>query len=291
MKKRLLYIALIPVLVACDNEYFAGHVTSEGAGSELVLTANITSALTPSASFAAGDTIAITTSYYDQSSLNRFYTTDGSRQFSALDGIGTYLKGNGMLNAYYPAGGVDGVEPTIELSTLDQANKTNLYFAQVPISRTEGKVDLSFRHMLGRLTCTIKTAPEESIHRIVLNGFYHTATVDPYTWSVTLTDAPAAYIVDEEGITSFSVDLIPQTVEAEAVIPAELTLIGDVRSYSVLLGTLPIVSDEVVNAVVDITTDVTTVSFSGYGMSWTNYEDKFANGINFSTDSIAWHQH
>ncbi len=279
------------VCTSCDNEYFAGHVTTDGAGAKLELTADITSVLTPSASFAAGDSIAVTTSYYDQSSLNRFYTTTDGTNFASADSVNMYVKGKGYLLAYYPATGIDGVEPVIELATLNQAAKTDYLFARTPVSREEGNVRLSFRHALGRLNTTIKTAPEEHIRRVVVSGFYHTATVDPYSWAITLTDAPQSYIMDGTDITSFSLDLIPQTVAAEAVIPAELTLIGNIRSYTVPLGTLPVASDEIVTATVDITSDVATVSFSGYGMTWTNYEDKFTNGISFTTDSIAWRQH
>lgn len=288
----ILYFALCALsLGACSDGHFAGQVTTDGAGSKLVLSANITSVLTPSATFSEGDTIAITTSYYDQSSLNRFCRTGDGKTFVTVDGKDTYVKGNGFLSAYFPAVGNDGVEPVITLATLDQHAKTDYLFARTPITRTEGNLSLTFRHALGRLSVSIKTAPEEHIHRVVLNGFYHNATVDPYTWAVTLTDAPEAYVLDGTDITSFSLDLIPQTVNKEAVIPAELTLIGDIRSYTVALGTLPVASDEIVAATVDITSDVTTVSFSGYGMTWTNYEDKFANGISFTTDSIAWRQH
>ena len=283
--------AIAVLFPSCDSEYFAGHVTTAGAGSQLNLTADITSVLTPSASFAAGDSIAVTTSYYDQSSLNRFYTTSDGLNFKAADDVNMYVKGNGVLSAYYPAIGTDGVEPVIELATLDQAAKTDYLFARTQISREEGNVRLSFRHALGRLNATIKAASEEHIRRVVVSGFYHTATVDPYSWAITLTDAPQSYILDGTDITSFSLDLIPQTVAAEAVIPAELTLIGEIRSYTVALGTLPVASDEIVTATVDITSDVATVSFSGYGMTWTNYEDKFTNGISFTTDSIAWRQH
>ena len=283
--------AIAVLFPSCDSEYFAGHVTTAGVGSQLNLTADITSVLTPSASFAAGDSIAVTTSYYDQSSLNRFYTTSDGLNFKAADDVNMYVKGNGVLSAYYPAIGTDGVEPVIELATLDQAAKTDYLFARTQISREEGNVRLSFRHALGRLNATIKAASEEHIRRVVVSGFYHTATVDPYSWAITLTDAPQSYILDGTDITSFSLDLIPQTVAAEAVIPAELTLIGEIRSYTVALGTLPVASDEIVTATVDITSDVATVSFSGYGMTWTNYEDKFTNGISFTTDSIAWRQH
>ena len=291
-RNSILYFVLGALsLGACSDGHFAGQVTTDGAGSRLVLSANITSVLTPSATFSAGDTIAITTSYYDQSSLNRFYRTGDGKSFVSTNGKDTYVKGNGYLTAYYPATGENGTEPIIELATLNQDAKTDYLFARTPITRTEGNISLTFRDALGRLSVSIKTAPEEHIHRVVLNGFYHNATVDPYTWAITLTDAPEAYVLDGTDITSFSLDLIPQTVEKDAVIPAELTLIGDIRSYTVALGTLPVASDEIVTATVDITTDEATVSFSGYGMTWTNYEDKFANGISFTTDSIAWRQH
>lgn len=284
-------LAIAILFPSCDSEYFAGHVTTDGAGQKLILTADITSVLTPSASFAAGDTIAITTSYYDQSSLNRFFTTADGKQFAPADNRNMYVKGNGFLSAYYPAMGADGVEPVLNLATLNQSAKTDILFARAPITKTDGNIRLSFRHVLGRLNTTIKTAPEEHIHRILLSGLYHTAKMDPYTCEITLTDAPQTYLLDGSDITSFSLDLIPQKLDTAAAIPAELTLIGDIRSYTVALGSWPIVSDEVVNATIDITSDIATVSFSGYGITWTNYEDKFTNGVQFTTDSVAWHLH
>lgn len=289
----ILYVVLCTLFLcsACSGGHFAGEVTYDGAGLKLVLSADITSVLSPSASFDAGDTIAITTSYYDQSSLNRFYTTADGRTFNPLDSVDMYVKGNGYLSAYYPVSGTDGVEPALSLSTLDQAKKTDYLFASAPITKTEGAVRLSFRNVLGRFNATIKTAPEEHIHRILLTGFYHTASMNPYTAEITLTDAPQTYILDGTDISSFSLDLIPQTVNAEAVIPAQVTLIGDIRDYTVSLGSWPIASDEIVTATIDISSDIATVTFSGYGITWTNYEDKFTNGIHFSADSVAWHQH
>lgn len=290
-----LYLVLCPLVlfVACnDDSYLGGHSTTEGAGVQAKVTAVSVSEQTPAITWSEGDCIALTTSYADSYSLNRIYQSgaDG-RTFTVQTGLPLYIKGNGTISAYAPVVGYDGTEPVIELSTTDQSAITDFIFATEEISRSSADVQLRFRRFHSKLHTTIKTADIEHIRKVVLSGFSHEASVDPYTWTVTSASAAADYsLISATDITSFDLTLIPQTIAADAVVPAQITLIGLNRSYELLLGNISLESDITLSMAIDVSTPEPTIAFSTDGVTWTNYEDKQSDGIGFdpSNDDSPW---
>ena len=284
-------LSFVFCLSSCqDDSYLGGHFTTEGQGTQAKVTAVSVSEQTPAIAWSEGDVIALTTSYADTYSLNRFYAcgADG-RTFAAQAGVPVYIKGNGYLTAYAPVVGTESAEPVIELNTANQTAVTDYIFAKEAISRSQADVQLRFRHVHAYLHTTIKTADSEHIRKIVLSGFSHEASVDPYTWDVTLTSAAADYTLSAASdITSFDLTLIPQTVAEDAVVPAHIVLIGTNRSYELALGTITLESDKTLNMAVDVSTPEPTVAFSTDGVTWTNYEDKLTNGIDFESDTVRW---
>ena len=253
------------------------------------VTAVSVSEQTPAIAWTQGDVIALTTSYADKYSLNRFYecAADG-RMFTVQSGAPVYIKGNGFLCAYAPVVGTDGSEPVIELNTANQTAITDYIFAKEPISPSQAAVQLRFRRVYSRLHTTIKAADTEHIRKIVLSGFSHSATVNPYTWDITPDAASAYTMASATDITSFDLTLIPQTITAEAVVPAHIVLIGTNRSYELPMGAVALESDKTLSMTIDVSTPEPTVAFSTDGVTWTNYEDKQTNGVGFESDTVRW---
>ena len=291
MKKISLYLLCIVGLAACkDDSYLGGHFTTDGKGVQAQVTAVSVSEQTPAIAWTQGDVIALTTSYADNYSLNRFYecAADG-RTFTVLSGVPVYIKGNGFLCAYAPVVGIDGSEPVIELNTANQTAIIDYIFAKEPISPSQATVQLRFRRVYSRLHTTIKTADTEHIRKIVLSGFSHEASVNAYTWEIIGLSAAADYtMASTTDITAFDLTLIPQTVNAEAVIPAHIVLIGTNRSYELPMGEVTLESDMTLSMAIDVSTPEPTVAFSTDGVTWTNYEDKQTNGVGFESDTVRW---
>jgi len=273
MKRISLYVLCLIGMASCqDDSYLGGHYTTDGQGVQANVTAVSASEQTPAIAWTEGDLIALTTSYEDSYSRNRFYTcaADG-RTFTAQAGLPVYIKGKGYLCAYAPVAGTDGAEPVIELNALNQAAIIDYIFAKEPISPTQADVQLRFRRVHSRLRATIKTAETEQIHKIVLSGFSHTASVNPYSWELTLTSAAADLtMTDEAGIKSFELKMIPQTVDTAAVVPAQVVLIGTNRSYAIPMGTVTLESDKTLQMDIDVSSPEPTVAFSADGVTWTD---------------------
>jgi len=292
MKRIYLYLlSFVFCLSSCkDDSYLGGHSTTDGKGVQAKVTAVSVSQQTPAIAWKEGDVIALTTSYADTYSLNRFYdcAADG-RTFTVHAGVPVYIKGNGFLCAYAPVSGTDGAEPVIELNTTNQQTVTDIIFAKEPISPNQADVQLRFRRVYSCLHTTIKTAHTEHIRKVELSGFYHTATVNPYTWDITASSAAADYtMISSTDITSFDLTLIPQEVSADAVVPAHIVLIGTNRSYELPMGSVTLESDKTLSMAIDVSTPEPTVAFSTDGVTWTNYEDKLANGVAFDSDTVRW---
>jgi len=291
MKRTFLYILCFIGITSCrDDAYLGGHFTTDGQGVQARVTAVSVSEQSPAIAWSDGAQIALTTSYADIYSLNRIYdcAADG-RTFTVHDGLPVYIKGEGYLCAYAPVVGQDGEEPVIELNTTNQQAITDYIFAKEPVSPSQADVQLRFRRAYSRLHTTIKTADTEHIHKVVLSGFSHTALVDPYTWDITASSAPADYtFTSAADITSFDLTLIPQTVIAEEVIPAQVVLIGTNRSYELSMGAVTLESDKTLTMDIDISTPEPTIAFSTDGVTWTNYEDKLGNGVAFESDTVRW---
>ena len=290
-----LYIVLSPFVLftGCYPDYLGGHYVEDGRGEKAVLTGVVESAIEPDRHWNAGDRISVTTSYYDQSALNRIYTcAEDGLSFTPDTEIPIYIKGTGLLLAYYPVQGADGAEPeALSLSTSDQSHLTSYLFAREPIKLGDSAVRLRFHHILGQLQVNItKLLPGEEIKTVVLKGFYHGASVDPYSWDIYLgNNTPQDYMLtSSEPLTSFRLALIPQTVAAEAAEPAYLSLVGTLRTYDVALGNVLIESDRLLTASVDISGAAPTVDFTYDEAVWTDYEEKFKNSITFGSDTAQW---
>ena len=132
-----LYIVLCPFVLftGCYADYLGGHYVEDGRGQQAVLTGIVQSSLEPNRQWKAGDQVAVTTSYYDQSALNRIYTcAEDGQSFTPDTKVPIYIKGTGLLLAYYPVQGADGSEPeALSLSTVDQSKPTSYLFAREPI--------------------------------------------------------------------------------------------------------------------------------------------------------------
>ena len=276
----LCILCSVLLLASCNqDDYLGGHYTTEGQGTQARIAAQT-----------APQQIAVTTSYQDAGSLNRFYdrSEDGTN-YIVHTGLPIYIKGEGSLVAYAPVIGIDGEEPAIELDASDQQNIIDYVYATAPVTREQADVQLRFRHIYSRLHTSIKTASTEHIRKVILSGLSQTAIVNPYTWELTSLSAPADYtIVSSTDILAFDLTLIPQVVDSNSVVPAQLVIIGTNRYYEVDLGSITLISDEDPALTIDLTAPVPTVAFSSDGVTWTNYEDKMVNGVGFQTDSVRW---
>lgn len=259
-------------LVACSNEdYLGGHYVTDGAGTLMNVTAQIAAQTDPSLAWAEGDKIGIATTYgqYDATARNREYDcqADG-KTFVQATGYPIYVKGNTDIVAYYPFDGNEGAEPTITLDTRNQATIKDYLFAKASgVTPTNGgNVNLMFDYALARLTLTVKAPVGETITGCRLSGFAQQATVDPYTLNMTL-DAPEDLVIVPSGNT-LSVKLIPQTVGADAAIPARLVLVGTFRSYSIDMSKLTLTGGTLVQATVDVTDGVGNIEFVANKPAW-----------------------
>lgn len=274
MKKRIYSIicAALVLLAGCnDPDYLGGHFTEDGAGAKLELTSVIASTLTPSLAWKDGDTIAVTTGYTDTYSNNRFFQcqSDG-KTFLSLSKYPVYIKGKTTLVGYYPVTGVQGEEPMISFNTNDQSTLTDYLFAKTEVSPSNGQVHLTFDHALAQLQATIVTLPEEQITGYRISGLYQQATANPYTLDLTLAEAPEDYVsTPSASITGFVLNLLPQTIAADAAVPATITLTGTIRSYSLSLGELTLQPGKALALTIDLTKDgAGTIEYTDRSADW-----------------------
>jgi len=279
------------LLAGCKQEdYLGGHFTTDGQGVLARIHAfSATEHMSPIV-WTEGSQIALTASYQDAGSLNRFYDymADG-QSFTVHTGLPMYIKGKGYFAAYAPVQGNDGEETVIELNTANQNQIVDYVYAVEPVSRDDEEVTFRFKHFYSTLHTTVKTAATEHIRKVILSGFSHVATVNPYTWEISAMDAPSNYtLASETDITAFDLTLIPQTIDSSSVMPVQLTLIGTNRFYELTLHSFTLESDKELTMALDVSQSEPTVSFSFDGVTWTNYEDKLRNGVSFVSDSVTW---
>jgi len=293
MVNRFILCSLFSVflLAACNQaDYLGGHYTTDGQGVQARIHAVSATEHTNPIVWTEGSQIAVTASYPDAGSLNRFYDcmADG-RSFSVHAGFPMYIKGQGSFVAYAPVQGRDGEETMIELNTSNQQEVVDYVYAIEPVSRGNEEVTFRFKHFYSTLHTTIQTAASENIRKVILSGFSHAATINPYTWEISAMDAPTNYtLASESDITAFDLTLIPQTIDSSSAMPLQLTLIGTNRFYELTLNTFSLESDKQLTMAVDISEPEPTVAFSLDGVTWTNYEDKLRNGVNFESDTVVW---
>lgn len=258
-------------LLSCSNEeYLGGHYTTDGAG----VATTITATAPDGESWIANARIGISTGYatYDASARNREYVRkDGSNSFVQVSGDPIYVKGNTSLVAYYPFAGTDGAEPVIYLNTKDQNNLTNYYFAKAEsVTIANGSlVTLNFQRALAELRLNITVPTGETIKTLRISGFAQEADVDPFTLDMKLSN-PDDLVMTGNDIRSIDVQLIPQTVSADAAIPAQIVLVGSIRSYTINMGDITINSGEVRQGTIDVTSGVGTLEFVPGGTAWSD---------------------
>lgn len=286
-----LVLSSVFFFAGCNHDdYLGGHYTTEGQGVQARIRAVSATEHANPIVWKEGSQIAVTASYHDAGSLNRFYDcmADG-QSFSVHTGLPMYIKGQGSFVAYAPVQGLDGEETVIELNTANQQEIVDYVYAVEPVSRDKEEVTFRFKHIYGILHTTVKTASTEHIRKVILSGFCHAASVNPYTWEISGMDAPSDYtLASASDITAFDLTLIPQTIDSSSVMPVQLTLIGTNRFYELTLNSFTLESDKELTMAVDISQPEPSVSFSFDGVTWTNYEDKLKNGVSFESDSIVW---
>ena len=268
-------LTLLLVFSSCsDEDYLGGHYVTDGEGALMNVTAEINAQIAPELAWQEGDIIGIATGYgaYDPTARNREYSclTDG-KTFKQTTDYPIYIKGATNIVAYYPFIGSDGAEPAITLNTQDQNNITDYLFAKVEnvMPQNGGNVHLVFDYALARLQIAITVPAGETIKSYRLTGFAQQATVDPYTLDMTY-EAPEDLVATGDNIRVISMKLIPQTIAADAAVPAKLILVGTIRSYVIDMSGVELVGGELKQATVDVTSGVGTLEFVPTGAPWTD---------------------
>lgn len=266
---------LLPFIAGCSNDdYLGGHYITDGAGTKMNVTAQISAQTDPSLAWQEGDVIGISTGYgvYDVTARNIEYVcqADGN-SFIQATGESMYVKGTTDIVAYYPYTGANGAEPAINLNTLDQSNITDYLFAKAEgvSPKNAEQVNLVFDYALARLQLSFTVPSGETIKSCRLSGFAQQATVDPYTLQMTL-NAPEDLVITGDQMKTLSLKLIPQTVAADAAVPARLVLVGSIRSYSIDMSGITFSGGEQYQAVVDVTSGVGTIEFVSTGAPWSD---------------------
>lgn len=260
--KKIYYLFCLALLMSCSNEeYLGGYVNREGAGQMLQTVSASMDANVKDKAWDEGDVIAISTSYYDLSSQNRFYMRQKDGSFHNINGTEPiYIKGMSNLVAYYPAQGADGAEPDIIINTQDQQNVTNYLVATpVAVSKETTAVNFVFKHVTAFLNIDINTNGEDVITRYTLSGVNMRGVINPYTMEIT-----PQYATDYSGTpkeNNINLQLVPQTIDASSPTPAVLTLVGKKHTYSLPLGTLTLTSNVTSSYNVNIRDGIATVAF------------------------------
>lgn len=263
------------VLGSCSNEdYLGGHYTAEGSGTLMHVTAQINAQSNPTLVWSEGDVIGIAAGYglYDATARNREYKcqADG-KTFSCTTEYPMYVKGTTQIVAYYPFVGMDGAEPALSLNTKNQTDITDYLVAKsdVVTRETGDHVNLVFDYMLARLQMTITAPAGETIKSYRLSGFAQQAQVDPYTLDLTL-DNPEDLVGTGDDIKTITLKLIPQTVDTNSGVPAQLVLVGTSRSYTIDFSDIDLQAGSVQSAVIDVTDGIGTIEFLPSGATWTD---------------------
>ena len=77
-------------------------------------------------------------------------------------------------------------------------------------------------------------------------------------------------MVTGNDIRSIDLQLIPQTITADAAVPAQVVLVGSIRSYTIDMGDITLTSGEVRQGTIDVTSGVGTLEFVPAGTAWTD---------------------
>lgn len=281
MKHRIYHIfaaglaccGMAAALTACSNDdYLGGHYVTDGAGALMTVTAQISASTDAALAWNENDVIGISTGYgmSDATARNRQYVCQSDKMtFAVAEGYPIYVKGATNIVAYYPFVGTDGAEPTLTLDTRNQSAVTEYLFAKAEGVNPENgdNVHLVFDYALARVNIHITVPAGETIKSCRLSGFAMQATVDPYTLDLEL-NAPEDLVITGDAITSFSAKLIPQTIAADAAVPARLVLVGTIRSYTIDMSQMPLQGGADVQANIDVTDAVGTVDFVSGGSAW-----------------------
>jgi hypothetical protein len=264
-------ISNVIVIVSCilfagckDDNYLGGHFTEDYGGVPMSLHSVIASTLNPSLKWQEGDTIALTTSYTDNTSLNRFYVcgADG-KTFTPLNGLPIYIKGTGILNAYAPVSGKDGEENVIAVNTLQQATLMDYLIAQTAISTDSQTLSLSFNHALAQLQVAFDITEGEKVKKVQLQGLYHQAVLDLYTsvWSVSEVSEPYAVVADV--ISALTLNLLPQKATNVSFV-----LTTDKREYSIPVESLSLTAGQALRITLHADADGSSVAYTEETTGW-----------------------
>lgn len=263
MKQKIFFaLALSLLMVSChDDEYLSGYKSSDGAGSVL----SVTSA---NKEWTEGDHIGLfsSTAASDASSRNRdFVVQADGRTLKSNTASEFYVKGNYSILAYYPFVGTDGAEPELLLSTLPGEVK-DYWLAKtdnVSVS-TAQDVQLNFYTCLSKMNVTLQMPAGETVSRYVLSGIPRRGRIDPYSFEIN-PEYRENYEEEGSNITSFSIDIIPQTLADGAAI---LTLKGQERTYPIVLPEVTIDPNSVCNVTVNAEDGQVNYEFIHNGSAW-----------------------
>ena len=253
------------LLVGCKKDnYLGGHFTEDNGGVPMSLHSVIASTLNPSLKWQAGDTIALTTSYTDNTSLNRFYVcgADG-KTFTALNGLPIYIKGTGILHAYAPVSGKDGEDTVIALNTLQQATLIDYLTAHAAISTASQEVSLSFNHALAQLQIAFDITQGETVKKLQLQGLRHQAVLNLYTSAWSISELSEEYDVSAEAISALTLNLLPQNAT-----DVTFVLTTDKREYTIPVESLSLTAGQALRITLHADADGSSVAYTEETTDW-----------------------
>lgn len=264
-KSVLCTLCSVFLLIGCkDDDYLGGHFTEDYGGVQMELSSVIASTLNPSLQWQTGDTIALTTSYADNTSLNRFYVCEADGQtFTALSGLPIYIKGTGMLNAYAPVSGKDGEETVIAVNTLDQSVLVDYLTAQTAISTASQQVSLSFNHALAQLQIAFDITEGETVKKLQLQGLRHQAVLDLYTSAWSISEIPEEYALAADAISSLTLNLLPQQAT-----DVTFVLTTDKREYTIPVECLSLTAGQALRITLHADADGASVAYTEETADW-----------------------
>lgn len=263
-KSVLCTLCSVFLLVGCNKDnYLGGHFTEDYGGVQMELSSVIASNINPSLKWQAGDSIALTTSYTDNTSYNRFYVCQADNEtFVPQTGIPIYIKGTGTLNAYAPVSGADGEETLVTVNTLNQSTLTDYLVAQSPISTASNQVELRFNHALAQLQIAFDVAEGEHVTKVQLNGLSHDAMLDLANSQWIVSEMTDSLVVTVSAIPSLTLNLLPQTASAV------MLLTTDKREYSIEMGDMALTAGLATKVTVKADADGSSVAYSDQPVDW-----------------------
>lgn len=242
-----------------NDELLAGHRDDSGAGSSIILTAEITGAKTQ---FVDDDKIGVMTSYTDINTQNREYKYDGTA-FTTSSGVPFYVKGNCRVMGYYPFTGIDSAEPTLSINTTNQSDIKPFYMATLDgVTINSKSVHLCFRPLLTTVIIKISIPQGEQITDWRLSGVRQSATISPNSFDLTLAAEAKDLTGKGNGFTTITLQLIPQIANAT------LILTGKKRSYTIDLTDITFISGETMNVNINANDGTKTIELVQDNAIW-----------------------